>query len=222
MADLPHRRWFEFFLQYLPNKPTWIGELFCGPAAMAHEAARRGYRAIALDREKSFLVRGNSLCADARALPLADSVLTGAIATNSSLNYLNDTRDLALHLCEVARVLEARGVYVFDTCPHERALALDGYTHNALESTVKISHTYDSRQKKLMSRVALKNNQITEVHPQRIFSDTELRTAAKIAGFRILEREPNYALPTTQIVAPVTTWVLARNGGDSTPRARAK
>jgi len=189
---------------------------------MAREATRRGYRAIALDRERSFLSRGNSLCADARALPLADGALTAAIATNSSLNYLADTHELATHLREVARVLESRGIYVFDTCPHERALVLDGHTHNALAGAVEISHTYDSAQKQLVSRVVLKNNQITEVHPQRIFSDTEIRVAATLAGFQIAERVPNYALPTDQRTQPITTWVLARNGGDSTPRARAK
>lgn len=214
MADVPLRQWFSFVRQYLPvtaAKP--LADLFCGPGFMAAAARAAGFQTVAVDKHLPFLKsQTGAVCADVLNLPFADSAFSALIATNASLNYLAGANALCRHLAECYRVLEADGAYVFDVCPHARAVAL---TTREFHSTNGISfvHKYESHLKLLTTTVTkTQGASWQENHQQYIFSPEEIRQASESTGFMIKNTAPNYGLPTAGIEYPVMTYVLYKPG----------
>lgn len=210
MGDIPHDAWFRFVTEYLPASAKPLADLFSGPGYMAAAARAAGHKALAVDRHLPFLNRARSgICADAVALPFADGVFSALTASNAALNYLTDAPALARHLHECRRVLETDGVYVFDVCPHERALLLAARTFGALGGKVRFAHRYTSATRTLTTTVHIQNGEeICEEHVQKIFEPAEIAAAAADAGFEVLRAVPNYGLRAEGENVPVMTYVL--------------
>lgn len=213
MADVPLGQWFSFVKQYLSAtaaKP--LADLFSGPGFMAAAARAAGFQTVAVDRHLPFLKnQTGAVCADVLNLPFADAAFSALTATNASLNYLADAGALRHHLAECYRVLDAGGVYVFDVCPPERAVALTTRVFQA-ENGISFLHSYQSALKLLTTTVAKTQGDLwQENHQQYIFSPEEIRHASESTGFRIKTCTPNYGLPTAGIEYPVMTYVLYKS-----------
>lgn len=211
MADIPYAAWFAYIRRFLRAHMPLL-ELFSGPAPMAGLARAEGFAAFALDNHFPFMKNkgGYHLVADARAIPLREASLGTLVATNCGLNYLRAPGELKAHFQECFRILANGGCYVFDTCPEERAIALNKTTQKAVAGKVSFAHRYQSASRVLETTVLIQAEaEVTETHRQYIFSDDEITSAAAAAGFTIAERIDNYALPAAGSLTPVVTWVLS-------------
>jgi SAM-dependent methyltransferase len=93
-------------------------DLCCGSGRHCLALREKGVDAIGIDLSRDLLRRahdlpGRLLCGDARAIPLSNACLDGAVSLFSSFGYFGEEGDLAV-LSEVARVLRPRGLLVLD------------------------------------------------------------------------------------------------------------
>ncbi|WP_041948227.1 class I SAM-dependent methyltransferase [Turneriella parva] len=212
MADIDYAAWFRFALNSIgrPGKHH-ILELFAGHAPMAPIAMAYGHVNLALDIEPKMLehATGARAAANALFLPLADGIFDLALATNASINYLPENAALAHHLSEIGRVLKPGAVYVFDCCTPGRAETLHLRSMRSATGEVEFSHQYD-RVKGILQTLVTVSGRGSEEHNQRIFTEPEIRHAAKAVGLKAEQTVANYGLPVGTGVEPIVTWVLRR------------
>ncbi len=116
------RNWHEWRRSVLPwiHEARTIADIGCGPGDLAVDLATPERRVLAIDRSRSMLHLARRrlsrigkrlpiaiLCADARALPIADSSLDAVVMTFPTAVVL-DPRTHA----EIARVLRPGGTFV--------------------------------------------------------------------------------------------------------------
>jgi ubiquinone/menaquinone biosynthesis C-methylase UbiE len=210
MQAVPYADWFAFIQQHL-QIPGLLIDLFGGTGAIAKVAAQRGITAISLDQSQAMLRRapGLRVQASAVALPLATGIASACTAANCSINHLGSVDLLHNFLFECRRVLKPNGLLVIDFCPVERAWALNRRTFEAPGAAV-FYHEYAAERYLLTSRVTVLSESSapsTEIHRQRIFTQTELADSVAAAGFAHATFTPNYGLPVPVGVAPIVTLV---------------
>lgn len=210
MHDVPYADWFAFIQQHI-QIPGLLIDLFSGTGAIARVAAERGFTAISLDQSHAMLRRaaGLRVQATAVALPLATGIASACTATNCSINHLQSLSDLSDFLAECRRVLNVGGLLAIDFCPVERAWALNRRRFEAPGAAV-FFHEFEAERYLLTSRVTVLSESSaprTEIHHQRIFTQTEIAEAVTAAGFTDATFTANYGLPVPVGVAPIVTLV---------------
>jgi SAM-dependent methyltransferase len=180
-----------------------------GTGKSAEPLVRSGYTVTAFDVSPSMAAiatrrlgpDADVLVADMRHLPRSLGPFDLVICLDDAINYLTDAEDLQATFDSVQRVLDARGLYVFDVNTlHGYASAFDQDFVADMGDTVFCWHAAEGTEgpaRPGAAHVAQLDvfeaqgddtwSRRTSQHRQRHFSDDQIQAALEDAGLRCLE-----------------------------------
>lgn len=213
MRHVPYRAWARFTAAHAGAGRALALDLFAGVGTFAHELSHHGFQVLSIDKSRAMLKQNTrtSLEADATEIPLAQGSAQAVTAVNCALHYLESEKELGCLFVEVGRVLKPGGIFVFDYCSIERAMALSGEILRS--ESIVLEHHFVAEEQVLQTRVEILHEAtgVYETHNQRIFSDSAIKNSLTAAGFSELKFAANYDLrPTSNI--PSIMAVVARSG----------
>ena len=209
MADGAYRRRAAFLGRRLKKSRIPVRtvlDLGCGTGTMACLLARRGYEVIAADGSEEMLTQAANKAAGLEPPPLfllqampklrLARPVDAAVSTLDSLNYLTRERDLQETFRRVRRWLKPGGPFLFDVNTPYKLRRMDGQLYmDETEDSVCVWRTfYSEKQKVCTYQVDLFRlrpdgawDRSFEEHRERAWSEEELRTFLREAGFSSVE-----------------------------------
>lgn len=216
IAGMYHAMWADW---YLPAALPALEKLFfsrlkmgcrvldlcCGSGHVTRELVRRGYRVTGVDSSACLielarreLPQAEFYVEDARALTLPRT-FDGVVSTFDSLNHVLSLNELRRVLASVHRVLDAKGLFVFDMNLEEAySLDLREWTVTANADNVGLVRgSYDASAK--LARTELiwfvkRSDGLWRQHrstvEQRCYTQEEILLALTGAGFTRVETVP--------------------------------
>ncbi len=150
MGAVPYDLWYNYLhelLDYYQKNPVSVLDLACGTGNMSLRFAGQGYRVVGLDQSAAMLEIAESKCSNLKNKPefiesdLRDFELYQkydlAFSVFDSLNYILSIGDLKKVFENVFKVLNSKGIFIFDMNTLERLMSInpgtsilngDGYT----------------------------------------------------------------------------------------------
>ena len=193
MEHVNYKQWARYVLalidKYGAGKQT-VCDLACGTGSLLPYLAGRKRRVVGCDLSLSMLRRAKEkfsgqnvplICADFRAVPLAESVCDAAVILYDSINYLHSGEEILNLFGEAARILKPGGVLVFDAVlPYVCREVFDGYEDVRFLSSdlgYRRQSWFDRQEGVQYNRFQIyANGQVfEELHRQRIWTLSEWR-----------------------------------------------
>jgi ubiquinone/menaquinone biosynthesis C-methylase UbiE len=187
-----------------------VVELACGTGTLAVALAQDGYQVVGVDRSAAMLRQARKkarqagvsvtfIKQDIRELSLRDPVDL-ATCFFDSINYLLCYQDLVRAFACVARVLNPRGLFVFDM---NTAIGLADHWdyhkggRDLGDAAIIGSNTYDPRRKLGTIRITVFKKiasqgveslfeKFTETHSERAYRPSEIKNALQEGGLKLL------------------------------------
>ena len=172
-------------------EPATVVDLACGTGNVTMQLNHLGYSISGVDRSEAMVQVAQSkskslgnpvnFCrGDLRQLDGLGPV-DAAVCLYDSFNYLTTCTDVALALAEVHKVLEPRGMFIFDVCT-ERNSVLHFQDVQESEQGPGFVYSrrsyYDREQKMQFNSFAIRfddqESTVTETHAQRIYAHEEM------------------------------------------------
>lgn len=198
MDNINYENWkfylLQLFFKYGVEPCSLVTELGCGTGMMTRLLAGDGFRMTGIDLSEDMLEvaqnhkekvkKINYLLQDMRSFQVNDEQ-DAIISICDSMNYLITVEDLSQTMKAARDNLKKGGVFIFDLkTEHFFIEELDGQIFTEDLGDVKCiwRNEYDSDARIHTYTLEFSNGE-KEVHKQRVFGASEIKEAAKKAGF---------------------------------------
>ncbi|HJN17869.1 MAG TPA: class I SAM-dependent methyltransferase [Armatimonadota bacterium] len=205
MSRVPYRHWVDYVEEVLRvhnAAATHVLDLACGTGMVGCEMIRRGYtKTVGVDLSEGMVrvafeqERLPVAVHDARALGLRENTFDLVLCLYDSLNYVTEPTGLRSAFESIYHCLTPGGMLIFDLNTI-RALELDLFTQNNLRSGEPLLYSWKSdwdAEARICSvqmwfrwRDDEEENEFTEVHRQRGYTDDEVQGMLRDARLEIL------------------------------------
>jgi len=214
MDHVDYDGWAEFVIEILRDynresqilpEPTRIIECGCGTGSLAIRLALSGYRLTAFDKSAEMIDQAKLKAAGLREPPIFEvgefSTLSSmdsydaCLCLYDSVNYLMDELALRDYFTRVHDLLVADGLLIFDICTEYNSISY--FDKSSDENFGKGHHytramTYD-KDNQIQQNVFIiwfksePKKQYVEIHRQKIYSESTVRSIVESSGFKVLE-----------------------------------
>lgn len=223
MQDVPYGDWARFVLAQAEARgvtPRGVLELGAGTGSFTMHLEAAGLNVVAVDASADMLAvaatrltRSRLLCGDLREVP-GDGAFDLVVAVFEVVNHLLEDGSLERLAAHVRRRLVPAGLWVFDatTTVGLRDLWPDGRAEGwADDVRYRWHHAWDARRRVATVEAWCEGpgGAFVEVHRQRAYDPSELRSALGGAGFAEVEVLA-YPEGTPAPADAATVWVVAR------------
>ena len=216
MANVPYDLWADYLFQLaeLAGRPMLPGsrvlDLATGTGSVAFELAKRGCLVVGVDRSCAMLdqarrrARDAGLAVEFLCYDLADLSLPAefshAVCLYDSLNYITEADRLKQAFANTRAALVPGGLFIFDVNT-VRALEEELFTQTSRQGA-PIQYRWTSRYDPAtrVSRIRMRftipaaRQRFSIVHEQRAYTDEEIRSLLRQAGFRRISAYEAYRL----------------------------
>ena len=206
--DVDYEATVGFYMQILQRegyKPRTVVDLACGTGSVTAILARMGYPVLGIDMSEEMLTEAamktmdldpmpRFVCQKLQELRLPKAV-DMAVCALDSLDYVTDPADCAEAIRRVYKALNPGGIFIFDVNTPEKLKAMDGqvfldedddvycvWRGEFDEETNICTYWMD-----LFQRQGKVWNRNYEEHREYAYSEEQLRTFLKAAGFTHIE-----------------------------------
>ena len=203
MQDVAYGSWVAYIhelLSLLGCKPKSVLDLACGTGTVSLMLAEMGYEVVGVDFSEPMIEQAKSKAAldgssvrfmvqDAALLSLPQKRFDLAISLFDSLNYITDPERLQMALSRTFRHLNPQGVFIFDVNT-EFAFAKNLFDQRSRSNPQYVwKSSYDRRTRICTIKMTFKITdkqaplEFEELHLQRAYSDQEITSMLRAAGF---------------------------------------
>lgn len=205
LIDEDYEKWTDYleecFKRYGENI-SLVLDLACGTGNITTLLAKRGYNMIGIDSSVDMLSIASSkseglpiqyVCQDMREFELHGSV-DAVVCTLDCINYLTDIQDVINTFCNVEKYLKVDGLFIFDINSRykiENILGNQCYITDLNDVFYTWENFYNEENKICSYNLTFfvkngeKYERVDEYQEQRAYSQQEIETLLKQAGFSI-------------------------------------
>ena len=206
--DVDYKAWVDFAHAILEKEGLTVrtvADLACGTGSATRILAERGYRVTAVDLSEDMLTEAMDKCSDLQNLPvfvhqnLAELRLPRAVDMAvcflDSLDYILDPQDCAAAIRQTYKALNPGGIFIFDVNTPEKLRAMDGQVFLDEDDDVYCVWRGEFDEERnicsygmdLFQRHGDVWHRSFEEHREYAYSEEQLRTFLKAAGFTHIE-----------------------------------
>ena len=206
--DVDYEATVQFYMEILRREgvnPRTVVDLACGTGSVTAILAKMGYPVIGVDMSEEMLTEAMGkvmdmenpprfVCQKLQELHLPRAV-DMAVCALDSLDYITDPADCKAAICRIYKVLNPGGIFIFDVNTPEKLRAMDGqvfldedddvycvWRGEFDEETNICTYWMD-----LFQRQGKNWTRSYEEHAEYAYSEEQLRTFLKEAGFTHIE-----------------------------------
>ena len=206
--DVDYEATVDFYMQILQRegyKPRTVVDLACGTGSVTAILARMGYPVLGIDMSEEMLTEAAMKIMDLEPMPRfvcqklqelwLPKAVDMAVCALDSLDYVTDPADCKEAIRRVYKALNPGGIFIFDVNTPEKLKAMDGqvfldedddvycvWRGEFDEETNICTYWMD-----LFQRQGKVWNRNYEEHREYAYSEEQLRTFLKAAGFTHIE-----------------------------------
>ncbi len=206
--DVDYEATVEFYQQILERegyKPRTAADLACGTGSLTAILARMGYPVLGIDMSEEMLTEAMSkvmdmenpprfVCQKLQELKLPRAV-DMAVCALDSLDYITDPDDCKEAIRRIYKALNPGGIFIFDVNTPEKLRAMDGQVFLDEDDDVYCvwRGEFDAETNictywmDLFQRQGRVWNRSYEEHREYAYSEAQLRSYLKTAGFTHIE-----------------------------------
>ena len=206
--DVDYEATVEFYQQILERegyKPRTVADLACGTGSVTAILARMGYPVLGIDMSEEMLTEAMSkvmdmenpprfVCQKLQELKLPRAV-DMAVCALDSLDYITDPDDCKEAIRRIFKALNPGGIFIFDVNTPEKLRAMDGQVFLDEDDDVYCvwRGEFDAETNictywmDLFQRQGKVWNRSYEEHREYAYSEAQLRSYLKAAGFTHIE-----------------------------------
>lgn len=216
MASVPYSWWADYVSRLaalsgnLIRPGSRLLDLATGTGSVGLEFARRGSAVTGVDLSEAMLAQARRkaaergldvtlLCRDLRDLDLPP-VFDHAVCLYDSLNYILDCKGLKQAFASARAALREGGLLIFDVNT-VRALEAELFTQSSpdgAEVRYRWVSKYDPKTRistiRMRFEVPAKRDRFTALHRQRAYTDSELTSSLRDAGFADVREYDGYSV----------------------------
>ncbi len=189
------------------KKPTLLLDVACGTGNFSFEFAKSGIDVIGVDKSEGMLALAQEknqnldnkvlyLCQSAEEMDLYGTV-DGAVCCLDSINHITDDKLLLEVFKKVSLFLEDGCLFIFDVntpYKHRQILGNNSYKINKKGVKCLWTNSYNDEHKTVKVELTFtfktsffKKEYVTESFLEKAYTDTELKSMLKTAGFKVLK-----------------------------------
>ena len=206
--DVDYEATVDFYMQILQRegyKPRTVVDLACGTGSVTAILARMGYPVLGIDMSEEMLTEAAMKTMDLDPMPRfvcqklqelwLPKAVDMAVCALDSLDYVTDPADCKEAIRRVYKALNPGGIFIFDVNTPEKLKAMDGQVFLDEDDDVYCvwRGEFDKETNictywmDLFQRQGKVWNRNYEEHREYAYSEEQLRTFLKAAGFTHIE-----------------------------------
>ena len=206
--DVDYEATVGFYMQILQRegyKPRTVVDLACGTGSVTAILARMGYPVLGIDMSEEMLTEAAMKTMDLEPMPrfvcqklqelCLPKAVDMAVCALDSLDYVTDPADCAEAIRRVYKALNPGGIFIFDVNTPEKLRAMDGQVFMDEDDDVYCVWRGEFDEETnictywmdLFQRQGKVWNRNYEEHREYAYSEEQLRTFLKAAGFTHIE-----------------------------------